>query len=87
MPLPPDGPDRAARQAVALMAANMRDILELTGVGIADLARRSEVSRETIYNILHHERSCSLATLARLAHALGVTPDRLLTPLPPEPTP
>lgn len=78
MPLPPDGPDRAAREALAVLAANLRAQRKAKHLTVTALSERSEVSRQAIHGILSGQRHPSLDTVSRLAYALGIHPADLL---------
>lgn len=74
----PDGPDKAARDALTALAANLRARRKASGFTVTTLSERSEVSRQAIHGILSGQRHPSLDTVSRLAYALGVHPADLL---------
>lgn len=50
----------------------LKRIIESTGVGIAELAKKAGVTRQTLYNILDGASKPTLATVERVCEALGV---------------
>lgn len=59
----------------------MRLIRWRQGMTITELARRTGLARQTIYDVENGVRpNASIDTLTRIAQALGVTVDELLEP-------
>ena len=57
----------------------LRELREAQGVTISQLAKKSKVTRETIYRVeAGSGQRTALQTLDKLAHALGVTLVELL---------
>ncbi len=57
---------------------NLKHIRTSKGISQGDIARSLEVSRGFVSNIENGKTSPTLATIAKLAKALGVSVDKLL---------
>lgn len=53
----------------------LRRELDRAGISVADFAKRVEVKRATIYNLLNDTHGPSFALVDRIATALGVPTD------------
>ena len=62
----------------AQFGKNMKRIRAKKGMSQGDIARALEVDRGYISNIESGNKNPTLATVAKIANALGVSPDELL---------
>ena len=65
-------------QARAAVRRNVKRLMGERSWGPSQLAKASGISRRMCYYIIGGERSCTVGTLAQLAHALGVETEELL---------
>src|SRR5262245_25750160 len=70
--LPRDAEDEAMRVVVEA-TTNLANAMEAQGVTRAELARRLELDRSTVTDLLHGSEGLSLGRLARAAHAIGLS--------------
>ena len=63
---------------IAVVARNVREARTLTGLSQERLAHEAEVDRTYISQIERREKNVTVTVLARIARALGTSPDRLL---------
>lgn len=64
---------------------NFRDnvlwVIETEGATMSDLARRADINRPGLHNMLHGKNACTIPHGSKISAALGVTlPELLLTP-------
>ncbi len=59
--------------------AKLKELRGARGFSVRGLAREASVSTETVYSVEHGKRQPNLKTLGKLARALGVNPEDLLT--------
>ena len=62
----------------SVVSRNVQKLLSTKGWGPKQLSRASGISTRMIHYIVKKEKSCSIATLADLAYALGVEPWELV---------
>ena len=74
--------ERAAKdsQIIGIVAVNVRIARKLAGLSQEQLAFEAQLDRTYISQVERKQRNVTISVLARLAKALGVTPDRLLVP-------
>ncbi len=60
-------------------AAKLKELREARGLSVRGLAKKAEVSTETVYSVEHGKRQPSMKTLDKIARALGANPVDLLT--------
>jgi len=65
-------------KALENVAANMRSLLEESGMSLRELARKTGDSPMTLSNILNAKHVPGISVLARVAEAFKVTVDDLL---------
>ena len=63
---------------VAVVARNVRETRKAMGLSQEALAHAAEVDRTYVSQVERRQRNVTITILARLASALGTTPDRLL---------
>lgn len=63
---------------VAIVAANVRRARATAGLSQEALAHQSGLDRTYVSQVERGKRNVTISVLARLAAALGTTPDRLL---------
>jgi len=68
------------------VAINVRAGRKAAGLTQEELAHEAEVDRTYICQVEREQRNVTISVLARIAGALGTTPDKLLIPLPPAAT-
>ncbi|PLS84836.1 MAG: XRE family transcriptional regulator [Actinobacteria bacterium] len=60
-------------------STKLRELREQRSLSVRGLAKEASVSTETVYSIEHGKRQPNLKTLGKIALALGVNPEDLLT--------
>jgi len=63
---------------ITIVARNIRDRRKAIGLSQEALAHEAGVDRTYVSQVERRQRNLTITTLARLAAALGTTPDRLL---------
>jgi transcriptional regulator with XRE-family HTH domain len=63
---------------IALVAHNVRAARKAAGLSQEELAHEAGVDRTYVSQVERRKRNLTVTVLARLAKALGTTPDRLL---------
>lgn len=63
------------------LAKQVRIGMDRINIDVAELAERSTVSADTIYNVLRGERECKIGIIALLAIGLEIPPAVLLMPV------
>ncbi len=63
---------------VAVVARNVREARKAMGLSQEALAHTAGVDRTYVSQVERRQRNVTITVLARLASALGTTPDRLL---------
>jgi transcriptional regulator with XRE-family HTH domain len=63
---------------VALVAGNVRQARRQAGLSQEELAAQAGLDRTYVSQVERRKRNVTIIVLARLAAALGTTPDRLL---------
>lgn len=73
---------RAARDSriIGIVAANVRAARKAAGLSQEELAFEAQVDRTYVSQVERKQRNITVSVLARIAEALGVTPDKLLIP-------
>jgi transcriptional regulator with XRE-family HTH domain len=73
---------RAADQTgiIEVLARNVRAARKAAGLSQEELAHEAEVDRTYISQVERRLRNVTVSVLARIAIALGTTPDKLLIP-------
>jgi len=73
---------RAAKDSriIEIVALNVRAARKLVGLSQEELAFEARVDRTYISQVERKQRNLTVSVLARIARALGVTPDKLLVP-------
>lgn len=66
--------------ASGIVAANVRTARKAAGLSQEELAFEAQVDRTYISQVERRQRNITISVLARIAKALGVTPDTLLIP-------
>lgn len=74
-----DAPDPGIAEPTRQVVANLESLLARCGLTPAEVAARAEVHSSHLHLIRSGERMVQLDTLIKLAGALGVAPERLLT--------
>jgi transcriptional regulator with XRE-family HTH domain len=67
-------------QIIEVVAQNVRAARKSAGLSQEELAHEAEVDRTYISQVERKQRNITVSVLARIARALGVTPDKLLVP-------
>jgi transcriptional regulator with XRE-family HTH domain len=65
---------------IEIVAANVRRARKQAGLSQEQLAREAGVDRTYVSQVERRKRNVTITVLARLATALGTSPDRLLVP-------
>jgi transcriptional regulator with XRE-family HTH domain len=65
---------------IQIVAHNVRSARKAAGLSQEELAHEAEVDRTYISQVERRQRNLTVSVLARIADALGTTPDRLLIP-------
>jgi transcriptional regulator with XRE-family HTH domain len=75
---------RVARDAaiIQIVAVNVRVGRKAAGLSQEELAHEARVDRTYISQVERQQRNVTISVLARIAAALGTTPDKLLIPMP-----
>ncbi len=84
--LPPDGSMARSDDETAIVrvvAENVRALRKAAEWSQEDLAHEAGLDRTYISQVERRQRNLTIGVLARIAAALGTTPDRLLVPRPP----
>jgi transcriptional regulator with XRE-family HTH domain len=68
------------RAIIAVVAENVRRLRQAAGLSQEKLAFEAGVDRTYVSQVERRLRNMTIGVLARLAKALGTTPDRLLVP-------
>ncbi|MDT3684210.1 MAG: helix-turn-helix transcriptional regulator [Pseudorhodoplanes sp.] len=63
---------------IAIVAENVRSARKAAGLSQEGLAHEAEIDRTYVSQVERRERNPTITVLARIAKALGMTPDRLL---------
>jgi transcriptional regulator with XRE-family HTH domain len=73
---------RAAKDSriIAIVAANVRAARKAARLSQEELAFEAQVDRTYVSQVERKQRNITVSVLARIAEALGVTPDKLLIP-------
>jgi transcriptional regulator with XRE-family HTH domain len=74
--------NRAANDTriIEIVALNVRAARKLAGLSQEELAHEAELDRTYISQVERQQRNLTISVLARIARALGTTPDKLLVP-------
>jgi transcriptional regulator with XRE-family HTH domain len=75
-----------ASSIVAIVAGNVRRARAMAGLSQEALAHQAGLDRTYVSQVERGKRNVTITVLARLAAALGTTPDRLLRPEEPVPS-
>ena len=67
-------------QIIGIVAVNVRAARKLVGLSQEELAFEAQLDRTYISQVERKQRNVTISVLARIAKALGVTPDKLLIP-------
>jgi transcriptional regulator with XRE-family HTH domain len=67
-------------QVVGIVAANVRMARKAAGLSQEELAFEAQLDRTYISQVERKQRNVTISVLARIAKALGTTPDKLLIP-------
>ena len=75
---------RAAKDSriIKVVAQNVRVARKAAGLSQEELAHEAQIDRTYISQVERKQRNLTISVLARIARALGVTPDKLLVPAP-----
>jgi transcriptional regulator with XRE-family HTH domain len=65
---------------IGIVATNVRAARKAAGLSQEELAFEARVDRTYISQVERKQRNVTISVLARIAKALGVTPDKLLIP-------
>jgi transcriptional regulator with XRE-family HTH domain len=65
---------------IEIVAFNVRAARKLAGLSQEELAHEAEVDRTYVSQVERKRRNVTISVLARIARALGTTPDQLLIP-------
>jgi len=65
-------------QIIGVVAANVRAARKAAGLSQEELAFEAQLDRTYISQVERKQRNVTISVLARIAKALGTTPDRLL---------
>lgn len=76
--------DRTISNPKEILAYNLKKIRNSTGMSQEELADRAGLHRTYISSVERAQRNVTLENIFALAKALGVEPDQILKPLPPE---
>lgn len=63
---------RARIFVVEVNPIRLKELRQARGLSVRGLAKKAEVSTETVYSVEHGRRQPSVRTLGKIAHALGV---------------
>jgi transcriptional regulator with XRE-family HTH domain len=67
-------------QIIGIVAANVRAARKTAGLSQEKLAFEAQLDRTYISQVERKQRNVTISVLARIAAALGTTPDKLLIP-------
>ena len=67
-------------EIIKIVADNVRSARKAAGLSQEELAHEAEIDRTYISQVERRQRNLTISVLARIARALGTTPDRLLIP-------
>jgi len=68
-------------EVIAVVAANVRAARKAASLSQEELAFEAQLDRTYISQVERKQRNVTISVLARIAKALGTTPDRLLIPI------
>jgi transcriptional regulator with XRE-family HTH domain len=63
---------------IEIVALNVRNTRKAAGLSQEQLAHEAELDRTYISQVERKQRNITISVLARIAKALGITPDKLL---------
>lgn len=63
---------------IQVMAENVRAMRQAAGLSQEQLAYEADIDRTYVSQVERRQRNVTITVLARIAKALGTTPDRLL---------
>lgn len=67
------------KEAKANISANIRRIITARGMSVLDLAKLTEEPQNSVYRVVRGENEPGAVLLSRIAEALDVSVDRLLS--------
>ena len=65
---------------IQIVARNVRQARKAAGLSQEELAHEADIDRTYISQVERQQRNLTISVLARIAKALGTTPDQLLIP-------
>jgi transcriptional regulator with XRE-family HTH domain len=72
-------PMLTTKEAKANISANIRRIITARGMSVLDLAKLTEEPQNSVYRVVRGENEPGAVLLSRIAEALDVSVDRLLS--------